>query len=99
MGTETYAVRIYGENDLRLEKFELPDLKPYEILIDIITNSASHVIFQYVSKESSDRGYKMGSNFWHRFHTCSVAKQRWQLDSSRNSKRDRLSDTLSCKHV
>ena len=39
MGTETYAIRIYGENDLRLEKFELPDLKPYEILIAIITNS------------------------------------------------------------
>ena len=39
MGTETYAIRIYGENDLRLEKFELPDLKSDEILIDIITNS------------------------------------------------------------
>jgi len=39
MGVETYAIRIYGENDLRLEKFELPDLKPDEILIEIITNS------------------------------------------------------------
>jgi len=39
MGIETYAIRIYGENDLRLEKFELPDLKSDEILIDIITNS------------------------------------------------------------
>jgi len=39
METETYAIRIYGVNDLRLEKFELPDLKPDEILVDIITNS------------------------------------------------------------
>ena len=39
MGAETYAIRIYGENDLRLEKFELPAIKPDEILIEIITNS------------------------------------------------------------
>jgi len=39
MGAETYAIRIYGENDLRLEKFELPDLKPDEILLEIVTNS------------------------------------------------------------
>ena len=39
MGIETYAIRIYGENDLRLEKFKLPDLKPDEILVEIITNS------------------------------------------------------------
>ena len=39
MEVETYAIRIYGENDLRLEKFELPDLKPDEILIEIFTNS------------------------------------------------------------
>ncbi|MFC1562621.1 zinc-binding dehydrogenase [candidate division KSB1 bacterium] len=39
MGTETYAIRIHGENDLRLEKFELPELKTDEILVEIITNS------------------------------------------------------------
>lgn len=39
MGVETYAVRIHGENDLRLEKFALPDLKPDEVLIEIITDS------------------------------------------------------------
>ena len=39
MEVETYAIRIYGENDLRLEKFELPDLKPDEILMEIFTNS------------------------------------------------------------
>ncbi len=39
MGTETYAIRIHGENDLRLDKLEMPDIKPDEILIEIITNS------------------------------------------------------------
>jgi threonine dehydrogenase-like Zn-dependent dehydrogenase len=39
MGVETYAIRIYGENDLRLEKFQLPDLKPDEILMEIVTDS------------------------------------------------------------
>ncbi|MBO8130038.1 MAG: zinc-binding dehydrogenase [Candidatus Marinimicrobia bacterium] len=37
--TETYAVRIYGERDLRLEKFNLPPIKPNEILFEIYTNS------------------------------------------------------------
>lgn len=39
MGVETYAVRIHGENDLRLEKFALPDLQADEVLIEIITDS------------------------------------------------------------
>jgi len=39
MGAQTYAIRIYGKNDLRLEKIELPDLKPDEILVEIVTNS------------------------------------------------------------
>ena len=33
---KTKAVRLYGENDLRLEEFELPELKDGEILIKII---------------------------------------------------------------
>lgn len=39
MSVETYAIRLYGENDLRLEKFILPEIKPDEILIEIYTNS------------------------------------------------------------
>ena len=39
MGAQTYAIRIYGENDLRLEKIELPDSKPDEIQVEIVTNS------------------------------------------------------------
>ena len=36
---KTRAVRLYGENDVRLEEFELPALKNGEILIKIISDS------------------------------------------------------------
>ena len=36
---KTKAVRLYGENDLRLETFELPALKNGEILIKIVSDS------------------------------------------------------------
>ena len=37
---KTKAVRLYGEKDLRLEEFELPEIKDGEILIKIISDSA-----------------------------------------------------------
>lgn len=36
---KTKAVRLYGEQDLRLEEFELPELKDGELLIKIISDS------------------------------------------------------------
>lgn len=36
---KTTALRLYGENDLRLETFELPEIQPNEILIEIVTDS------------------------------------------------------------
>ena len=36
---KTKAVRLYGKNDLRLEEFELPELKDDEILAHIISDS------------------------------------------------------------
>jgi len=35
----TLALRLYGKNDLRLERFELPALGEHEILADIVSNS------------------------------------------------------------
>jgi len=35
----TKAVRLYGKNDLRLEEFELPEIKEDEILAKVITDS------------------------------------------------------------
>ena len=36
---KTKAVRLYGKNDLRLEEFELPEIKDDEILIEVVTDS------------------------------------------------------------
>lgn len=36
---KTKAVRLYGANDLRLEEFELPEIKEDEILVKVITDS------------------------------------------------------------
>ena len=36
---KTLALRLYGENDLRLERFELNEITDDEILADIVTNS------------------------------------------------------------
>ena len=36
---KTKAVRLYGKNDLRLEEFELPEIKEDEILAHVISDS------------------------------------------------------------
>lgn len=36
---KTKAVRLYGENDLRLEEFELPEIKEDEILARVVSDS------------------------------------------------------------
>jgi threonine dehydrogenase-like Zn-dependent dehydrogenase len=36
---KTKAVRLYGQNDLRLEEFELPEIKPNEIMAKIVSDS------------------------------------------------------------
>lgn len=36
---KTRAVRLYGKNDLRLEEFELPAIKPGEILVKVVSDS------------------------------------------------------------
>ena len=36
---KTKAVRLYGENDLRLEEFELPEIKDDEILAKVVSDS------------------------------------------------------------
>ena len=36
---KTKAVRIYGKHDVRLEEFELPDIKDDEILAKVVTDS------------------------------------------------------------
>lgn len=47
---KTKAVRLYGENDLRLEEFELPALKNGEILIKIISDSVCMSTYKTVKQ-------------------------------------------------
>jgi threonine dehydrogenase-like Zn-dependent dehydrogenase len=39
MGRKTNAVRLYGAGDLRLEAFELPDIRDDEILVKVVSDS------------------------------------------------------------
>ena len=36
---KTKAVRLYGQEDIRLEEFELPPIKEDEILAEVVTDS------------------------------------------------------------
>ena len=36
---KTKALRLYGKEDLRLEEFELPELKDDEILAKVVSDS------------------------------------------------------------
>lgn len=47
---KTKAVRLYGENDLRLEEFELPELKNGDILIKIISDSVCMSTYKTVKQ-------------------------------------------------
>jgi len=49
---KTTAVRLYGENDLRLETFDLPALKDGEILIKIISDSVCMSTYKTVKQGS-----------------------------------------------
>ena len=45
---KTRAVRLYGESDLRLEEFDMGELKDDEILMELITDSVCHVYLQRI---------------------------------------------------
>ena len=47
---KTKAVRLYGENDLRLEEFDLPELKNGDILIKIISDSVCMSTYKTVKQ-------------------------------------------------
>jgi len=46
---KTKAVRLYGANDLRLEEFDLPNIKEDEILVKVITDSICMSSYKAVS--------------------------------------------------
>jgi threonine dehydrogenase-like Zn-dependent dehydrogenase len=50
MGQKTKAVRLYGADDLRLEEFELPEIKDDEILVSIISDSICMSTYKLVKQ-------------------------------------------------
>ena len=40
------AVRLHGANDLRLDEFELPEIKDDEILVKVVSDSDLYVNLQ-----------------------------------------------------
>jgi threonine dehydrogenase-like Zn-dependent dehydrogenase len=50
---KTKAVRIYGKDDLRLEEFELPEMKDDEIIAEVISDSICMSSYK-ASKQGSD---------------------------------------------
>lgn len=46
---KTTAVRLYGKNDIRLESFDLPEIKEDELLVRIVTDSACMSTYKAVS--------------------------------------------------
>jgi threonine dehydrogenase-like Zn-dependent dehydrogenase len=52
---KTHAVRMYGKNDIRLEKFDLPPIQDDEILARVISDSACKSTYKAVLQGSSHR--------------------------------------------
>ncbi len=55
MKMQTTAVRLYNANDLRIETFELPELKPEEVLIHVITDSLCASTYKAVKQGSAHK--------------------------------------------
>jgi threonine dehydrogenase-like Zn-dependent dehydrogenase len=55
MGQKTKAVRLYGADDLRLETFELPDIKDDEILVKIVSDSICMSTYKLLKQGKSHK--------------------------------------------
>ena len=47
---KTKAVRMYGKDDLRLEEYELPEIKDDEILVKIMSDSICMSTYKLVDQ-------------------------------------------------
>lgn len=52
---KTKALRLYGKNDIRLETFELPEIRDDEILADVMTNSICMSTYKAVIQGSDHK--------------------------------------------
>ncbi len=52
---KTKAVRLYGVNDLRLEEFELPEIKDTEVLLRVVTDSLCASTYKAVKQGTAHK--------------------------------------------
>ena len=52
---KTKAVRLYGVNDIRLEEFDLPEIKDDEILARVVSDSICMSSFKAVEQGASHK--------------------------------------------
>ena len=52
---KTTAVRLYGANDLRLEEFELPEIKETEVLMRVVTDSLCTSTYKAVKQGAAHK--------------------------------------------
>ena len=51
----TKAVRLYGENDIRLEEFNLPEIKDDEVLMEVVTDTLCTSTYKAVKQGSKHK--------------------------------------------
>ena len=59
---KTKAVRMYGTRDLRLEEFELPQIKEDEILVKVMSDSICMSTYKLVEQGKKHKRYKEKRN-------------------------------------
>ncbi|MDD3185135.1 MAG: zinc-binding dehydrogenase [Anaerostipes sp.] len=52
---KTKAVRLYGKEDLRLDEFELPEMKDDEILVEVVTDSLCMSSFKALTQAENHK--------------------------------------------
>ena len=52
---KTKALRLYGENDLRLEEFELPPIKEDEVIIQVVSDTLCTSTYKAVRQGSAHK--------------------------------------------
>ena len=54
---KTKAIRLYGENDLRLEEFELPTITADEVLIRVVSDTLCTSTYKAVRQGSAHKRF------------------------------------------
>ena len=56
---KTKAVRLYGEMDLRLDEFELPEMQDDEIMAEVVTDSLCMSSYKAITQAQNTKKYQM----------------------------------------